>query len=357
MNWLDKLERKLGRYAIPNLTVYLLAGYVVGFAIMNFMPSLLNWITLEPGLILRGQLWRIISWVLIPPESSNLFFVLIMLYLYYSQMGKCMYSGRPIDIDDLDNVNVYDIDHIYPFSKSNDDSLTNKVLVCSALNREKTNSYPISDSVRSKMAGFWKMLHEKGLINDEKYHRLTRATPFSEDEFENFVARQLVETRQSTKAAAGILRRFFGEETKIVYSKARAVSAFRQKFGFAKCRSVNDLHHAKDAYLNIVAGNILDTKYTSAFCRSADFGNEYYNLSKPFDYNVAGAWIIDKGQSLKTVHSLMAKNNILLTRQPVMKSGALFESWQNLTKDIMRNLLPGQINTADTIRLQQVILL
>lgn len=247
------------------------------------------------------------------------------LYLYYSQMGKCMYSGRPIDIDDLDNVNVYDIDHIYPFSKSNDDSLTNKVLVCSALNREKTNSYPISDSVRSKMAGFWKMLHEKGLINDEKYHRLTRATPFSEDEFENFVARQLVETRQSTKAAAGILRRFFGEETKIVYSKAGAVSAFRQKFGFAKCRSVNDLHHAKDAYLNIVAGNILDTKYTSAFCRSADFGNEYYNLSKPFDYNVVGAWIIDKGQSLKTVHSMMAKNNILLTRQPVMKSGALFD--------------------------------
>ena len=56
MNWLDKLERKLGRYAIPNLTVYLLAGYVVGFAIMNFMPSLLNWITLEPGLILRGVL-------------------------------------------------------------------------------------------------------------------------------------------------------------------------------------------------------------------------------------------------------------------------------------------------------------
>lgn len=83
MNWLDKLERKLGRYAIPNLTVYLLAGYVVGFAIMNFMPSLLNWITLEPGLILRGQVWRLISWALIPP-STSLISLLFLVLLYYS---------------------------------------------------------------------------------------------------------------------------------------------------------------------------------------------------------------------------------------------------------------------------------
>ena len=83
MNWLDKLERKLGRYAIPNLTVYLLAGYVVGFAIMNFMPSRLNWITLEPGLILRGQVWRLISWALIPP-STSLISLLFLVLLYYS---------------------------------------------------------------------------------------------------------------------------------------------------------------------------------------------------------------------------------------------------------------------------------
>ena len=69
MNWLDKLERKMGRYAIPNLTVYLLAGYVIGFAVWLLMPDLLSWLTLEPALILRGQVWRIISWVLIPPTS------------------------------------------------------------------------------------------------------------------------------------------------------------------------------------------------------------------------------------------------------------------------------------------------
>ena len=83
MNWLDKLERKFGRYAIPNLTVYLLVGYVIGFGIVNLMPNMITWLTLEPGLILRGQIWRIISWVLIPP-TSNLISIVFLVLLYYS---------------------------------------------------------------------------------------------------------------------------------------------------------------------------------------------------------------------------------------------------------------------------------
>ena len=59
MNWLDKLERKIGRFAIPNLTVYLLIGYVIGFGIMYLMPEMVGYLTLEPALILRGQVWRI----------------------------------------------------------------------------------------------------------------------------------------------------------------------------------------------------------------------------------------------------------------------------------------------------------
>ena len=83
MNWLDKLEKKLGRYAIPNLTVYLLAGYIIGFGVYSLAPSLLNWLTLEPVYIMRGQVWRIISWVLIPP-TGRLFSLLILVLLYYS---------------------------------------------------------------------------------------------------------------------------------------------------------------------------------------------------------------------------------------------------------------------------------
>ena len=83
MNWLNKLERKFGRYAIHNLTMYLLGGYVIGYGIYYLMPNLLNWLTLEPGMILHGQVWRIVSWVLIPP-SGNILTIIIMMMLYYS---------------------------------------------------------------------------------------------------------------------------------------------------------------------------------------------------------------------------------------------------------------------------------
>lgn len=83
MKLLNKLERKFGRYAIPNLTVYLLACYVIGYGIHFMLPDLFQWLALEPYYILQGQVWRIISWVLIPP-GGNLFTIVIMLFLYYS---------------------------------------------------------------------------------------------------------------------------------------------------------------------------------------------------------------------------------------------------------------------------------
>ena len=66
-NWLDKMERRFGRYAIRNLTMYLLAGYAIGYLLSFTMPQLLTYFTLEPALILKGQVWRLLSWV-IPAE-------------------------------------------------------------------------------------------------------------------------------------------------------------------------------------------------------------------------------------------------------------------------------------------------
>ena len=83
MNWLNKLERKFGRYAIHNLTLYLIGGYIIGFGVYMFVPNLLNLLTLEPAYILHGQIWRIISWVLIPP-SGNIFTTVIMMLFDYS---------------------------------------------------------------------------------------------------------------------------------------------------------------------------------------------------------------------------------------------------------------------------------
>ena len=242
------------------------------------------------------------------------------LYLYYMQFGKSMYSGKCIDLENLDNKNLYDIDHIFPQSRIKDDSLDNRVLVLRNENHEKDNNYPIKSEIREKMAAFWYALKQKDMISPKKYERLVRHTPLSEDELSSFVARQLVETRQSTKALAEIMTALYKNAgTKIVYSKAGNVSDFRQEFELIKCRDVNDLHHAKDAYLNIVVGNVYDTKFTSNFFKNIK--NEKYSLNKVFDYDVAGAW--EKSKTIAKVKAVMSKNNILVTRKPFERKGML----------------------------------
>lgn len=82
------LQRKLEAYAIPNLSLYLIICYGIGY-ILQYMSQamgvpLTNYLILDPFLILKGQVWRLVTWVLIPPDESNLLFVVIMLYLYYS---------------------------------------------------------------------------------------------------------------------------------------------------------------------------------------------------------------------------------------------------------------------------------
>lgn len=243
------------------------------------------------------------------------------LFLYYTQFGKCMYSGEPIDLETaLRDDTTYDIDHIFPRSRIKDDSIENRVLVKSVLNREKTNTYPISQDIRSRMLPFWSMLHDKKMIGDKKFDRLKRNTELTDDELAAFVQRQLTETQQSTKALAQLLQEIY-PEAEIVYSKAGNVSEFRQEFGLLKCREVNDLHHAKDAYLNIVVGNVYKTKFTDRFF--LNIRKENYSLKKVFDWDTPGAWKAD-GTSIATVKKYMAKNNPIITRMPRETKGALF---------------------------------
>ncbi len=150
------------------------------------------------------------------------------LYLYYTQFGKCMYTGKTIDISELDNKNLHDIDPIYPRSKLKDDSLNNRVLVTKQSNEEKRQCIPSKPRCSKQDARFFgECFLDKGLIGDEKYERLTRTFPLTDDELSAFINRQIVETRQSTKAIAQLLEKRYSSE--IVYVKANLVSDFRKK--------------------------------------------------------------------------------------------------------------------------------
>ena len=80
---IDKLERKIGRYAIPNLTMFIIGTYIIGYLMYFFARSVLPYLYLDPYLILHGQVWRLVSWLLVPPGGFDIF-TIIMLLFYYS---------------------------------------------------------------------------------------------------------------------------------------------------------------------------------------------------------------------------------------------------------------------------------
>ncbi len=89
MLWFTKLEQKYGKYAIPNLTFYLIICYAIGYLLQlaslynPAMSGLMSYMTLDIYAILHGQIWRIFTWLLIPPGGFDLF-TLVMLYCYFS---------------------------------------------------------------------------------------------------------------------------------------------------------------------------------------------------------------------------------------------------------------------------------
>lgn len=83
-NLIDKMEKKLGKYAIQNLSLYLIICYAFGYVIQMVNANFFNYLTLEPALVLQGQIWRLLTWIVVPPASSNIIFTLLMLYFYYS---------------------------------------------------------------------------------------------------------------------------------------------------------------------------------------------------------------------------------------------------------------------------------
>lgn len=88
MNWLNKLERKIGKYAISNLIIYLIGAYCIGFAISVVNADLLGYLTLSPYHILRGQVWRLVTWIFMPTDSNPLF--LLIMAIFYYQLGTTL---------------------------------------------------------------------------------------------------------------------------------------------------------------------------------------------------------------------------------------------------------------------------
>lgn len=243
------------------------------------------------------------------------------MYLYFMQNGQCMYSGEQIVFEELSN---YEVDHILPQSYIKDDSLDNKALVKREENQRKKDNLLLKDSIIDKRTPYWKMLLDNGLITQTKFYRLIKRKMLETDsEKIEFVNRQLVETRQITKYVTNLIKNHY-ENTEVYAIRAGVASEIRSKYGLFKNRNVNDYHHAHDAYLLCVIGNIIEKnlKYKDEYL-FGEYVKKYFkeNEEKDTTKNGYGALVglISKHINPQKIKKVLAYKDCYLSR--MLKEG------------------------------------
>lgn len=187
-----------------------------------------------------------------------------MVYLYFLQNGKCLYTGKPLNINELSN--TCHVDHIIPRKLIKDDSIENKALVLSKENAKKSDDLTLSLEIREKQRGYWLALKTAGLMSGKKYYNLMR-DEFKEEDVQGFIARQLVETRQISVHVKNLLENYYSARrtgTKVKTVKAGISSELRQTCELYKVRELNCFHHAHDAYLSAVIGTFVSAKFANS---------------------------------------------------------------------------------------------
>ena len=264
-------------------------------------------------------------------------------FLYYLQQGKCLYTGKSISLDDLNNC---EIDHIIPRSLIKDDSLDNRALVLRQENQNKGDERILPERVRNSIViGFWKQLLKNKFISQKKYNNLIR-TEFKEKDIEGFINRQLVETRQITKHVAGLLNNLYNsdknvssEDTVVQFINANISHNYREKYELYKYRQINNYHHAHDAYLAAVLGiykTVLfkNTNFKEFILEYKEKLKNTTNEDKAYGividsiendiFSDNGELIFDAKLFKDTVCNNMYNQDILISRKPEIYTGEFY---------------------------------
>lgn len=175
-------------------------------------------------------------------------------YLYLLQLGKSLYSGKPLDFDQLSATTQ--IDHILPQCYIVDNSIENRALVLSGENQRKADNLLLANSIRDSQRPWWNYLRQKGFMGEKKFKNLTRSVVSDEDK-QGFIARQLVETGQMVQCVTELFKRYY-PDVHVSGIKAGLSSELREQYGLYKIRELNDMHHAYDALLAATMGNFVE---------------------------------------------------------------------------------------------------
>lgn len=196
---------------------------------------------------------------------------IIKVKLYREQQGKCLYSGNPIDFETmLRDDNAYQVDHIVPFSRSNNDGITNKVLVFTEENQKKADRTPFEyfGTDERRWEKFVALVETTYKTRDVKTSdKATNAINYEYNGYamkkkqnlllqdyknDSWNVRALNDTRYITRFIQNYLRQNVdfaeGEEKQRIIAPNGTTTAYlRKRWGLAKDRTEDVLHHAKDA--------------------------------------------------------------------------------------------------------------
>lgn len=175
--------------------------------------------------------------------------------LYREQHCKCAYSLQALDINRLFEMGYVEIDHALPYSRSYDDSKSNRVLVLAEENRNKGNLTPYEYLGGAQNSLRW--LEYVAFVNSNKTYRQAKRNrllrkDFGEDASREFSERNLNDTRYICRFFKNYVERYLklaedSESKRCVVVNGQLTSFLRARWGLVKVRSDSDRHHALDA--------------------------------------------------------------------------------------------------------------
>lgn len=184
-------------------------------------------------------------------------------FLYFTQLGRCMYTGEKIDL----NVPAsYKEDYVIPLYITTDKSIQNRVLV---RKNKRVQGLPLAKSTIRYMSVYWDRLCRAGLISGQKNTNL-RVYEYNNDTYGYYMSRQLTENSLLIARFTRILNKYFKES--VIYAiNARLTDLLRapdeQREALYSVRSLNDLQYAYDAFLTAHIGSFV-SKYLTSFMKN-----------------------------------------------------------------------------------------
>lgn len=219
--------------------------------------------------------------------------------LYMEQEGKCLYSGRELNLEMVLDTksHAYEVDHIIPYSLILDNTLANKALVCGNENQAKGQQTPLMYLKGEKKEAFIERVKAEKKrtshpISNKKYDYLMLATLDGKEILEGWKSRNINDTRYITKYVVGLIKnhlQFAGGKARVFGIRGHITSRFRKEWlgkntwgSDEKCRD-NYLNHAADA---IVLANLskMDVEIAMDYEKLRQIRRHYGKMSIQYDH-------------------------------------------------------------------------